>query len=219
MSIKERLETLSRGELVGLIVVVVVAMAGAGLWYVRSLPKPVAIAEGVPAQPPAGASAAPFLPGGETAPAGVSPAGAPIIVDVTGWVHQPGVYEFVEGDRVIDAVERAGGPRNGADLTVLNLAAPLTDGTQVIVPKQGTAGPAAVVPGGTGTGASGTGLININTASATEFETLSGIGEVLAGAIIDYRTENGPFASVDDLESVSGIGPSTLEEIRDQVTV
>ena len=217
MSIKERLETLSRGELVGLIVVVVVTMAGAGLWYVRSLPKPVAIAAGVGA-PPAGMSAAPVVPGSEPA-AAVSPAGAPIIVDVTGWVHQPGVYEFVEGDRVIDAVDRAGGPRNGADLTVLNLAAPLTDGTQVIVPKQGTAGPAAVVPGGTGTGASGTGLININTASATEFETLSGIGEVLAGAIIDYRTENGPFASVDDLESVSGIGPSTLEEIRDQVTV
>lgn len=219
MSIKERLETLSRGELVGLIVVVVVTMAGAGLWYVRSLPKPVAIAEGVPAPPPAGASAAPFVPGGETAPVAVSPAGAPIIVDVTGWVHQPGVYEFVEGERVIDAVERAGGARNGADLTVLNLAAPLTDGTQVIVPKQGAGGPAAIAPGTTGTGTTGTGLININTASATEFETLSGIGEVLAGAIIDYRTENGPFASVDDLESVSGIGPATLEEIRDQVTV
>ncbi|MEX1264849.1 MAG: ComEA family DNA-binding protein [Actinomycetota bacterium] len=216
MSIKERLETLSRGELVGLIVVVVVTMAGAGLWYVRSLPKPVAIAAGV-GVPPAGMSAAPFVPGGETAPVAVSPAGTPIIVDVTGWVHQPGVYEFVEGDRVIDAVERAGGARNGADLTVLNLAAPLTDGTQVIVPKEGAGGPAAIAPGTTGI--SGTGLININTASGTEFETLSGIGEVLAGAIIDYRTENGPFASVDDLESVSGIGPATLEEIRDQVTV
>ena len=221
MSIKERLETLSRGELVGLIVVVVVTMAGAGVWYMRSLPKPVAIAEGAPAPLPAGASAAPFVPGSETAPVAVSPAGVPIIVDVTGWVHQPGVYEFVEGDRVIDAVERAGGARNGADLTVLNLAAPLTDGTQVIVPKQGAGGPAAIAPGTTGTGTTGAGagLININTASATEFETLSGIGEVLAGAIVDYRTENGPFASVDDLESVSGIGPATLEEIRDQVTV
>ena len=218
MSIKERLETLSRGELVGLIVVVVVTMAGAGLWYVRSLPKPVAIAAGV-GVPPAGMPAAPVVPGGDPATATVSPAGVPIIVDVTGWVHQPGVYEFAAGDRVIDAVERAGGPRNGADLTVLNLAAPLTDGTQVIVPKQGAGGPAAVASGTTGTGISGTGLININTASATEFETLSGIGEVLAGAIIDYRTENGPFASVDDLESVSGIGPATLEEIRDQVTV
>jgi competence protein ComEA len=218
MGIKERLETLSRGELVGLLVVIVVTVAGAGLWYVRSLPRPVAIAAAAPAPPP--------MTSGSTAPAASSsesPAGAPIIVDVTGWVHEPGVYEFVEGDRVIDAVERAGGARTGADLTVLNLAAPLTDGTQVIVPKQGAGGPAALAPGATGTstgtpGTSGT-LVNINTASATEFETLSGIGEVLAAAIVDYRTENGPFSSVDDLESVSGIGPSTLEEIRDQVTV
>ncbi|MGZ8613255.1 MAG: ComEA family DNA-binding protein [Actinomycetota bacterium] len=76
-----------------------------------------------------------------------------------------------------------------------------------------------MAPGTTGSGTTGSGLININTAGAAEFETLSGIGEVLAAAIVDYRTDNGPFASVDDLESVSGIGPATLEEIRDQVTV
>jgi competence protein ComEA len=218
MGIKERLETLSRGELVGLVVVIAVTMAGAGLWYVRSLPKPVAITAGGSA--PTGASAVASV-GAGAAPAVVSssPAGPPIIVDVTGWVHEPGVYEFVQGDRVIDAVERAGGARNGADLSVLNLAAPLTDGTQVIVPKQGADGATAVVPGAIGSGAASGGPININTASVTELETLSGIGEVLAGAIVDYRTENGPFASVDDLESVSGIGPATLEEIRDQVTV
>jgi competence protein ComEA len=129
------------------------------------------------------------------------------------------VYEFVPGDRVIDAVERAGGARRGADLSVLNLAAPLTDGTQVVVPKQGADGPAATAPAATGSDPSGGSLVNINTASATELEALSGIGEVLAAAIVDYRTDNGPFASVDDLESVSGIGPATLEEIRDQVTV
>jgi len=210
MSIRERLETLSRGELIGLVVVVAVTMAGAGLWYVRSLPKPVSIAAGAPP-----AAAAPSA--GAVASAAPSPSGPPIIVDVTGWVHEPGVYEFAQGERVIDAVERAGGARNGADLSVLNLAAPLTDGTQVVVPKEGAA-PAGTVPGDPGGGTTG-GLININTASATEFETLSGIGEVLAGAIVDYRTENGPFASVDDLENVSGIGPATLEEIRDQVTV
>ncbi|HVF07339.1 MAG TPA: ComEA family DNA-binding protein [Actinomycetota bacterium] len=216
MGIKDRLETLSRGELVGLVVVIVVTVAGAGFWYVRSLPKPVAIAAGAIAPPAAPGSTAPMAPGS------ASPAGAPIIVDVTGWVHEPGVYEFSTGDRVIDAVERAGGARSGADLTVLNLAAPLTDGTQVVVPKQGAGGPAAIAPGATGTGGTGTPgttVVNVNTASATELETLSGIGEVLAAAIVDYRTENGPFASVDDLESVSGIGPSTLEELRDQVTI
>lgn len=216
MGIKDRMETLSRAELVGLVVVIAVTVAGAGFWYVRSLPKPVAIAAGGPAPPPtASGSAAPAVS------VAASPVGPPIIVDVTGWVHDPGVYEFAAGDRVIDAVERAGGARTGADLSVLNLAAPLTDGTQVVVPKQGAGGPTAFAPGATGTGSPGTpgAVVNINTASAAEFETLSGIGEVLAAAIVDYRTENGPFASVDDLESVSGIGPSTLEEIRDQVTV
>src|SRR5688572_13728409 len=132
MSIRERLETLSRGELIGLVAVVAVTMAGAGLWYVRSLPKPVSIAAGAP--PTAAAPSAGVMPRAE-----VSPSGPPIIVDVTGWVHEPGVYEFAQGERVIDAVERAGGARNGADLSVLNLAAPLTDGTQVVVPKQGAA--------------------------------------------------------------------------------
>jgi len=212
MGIRERLETLSRGELIGLVVVVAVTMAGAALWYVRSLPKPVQVA--TVGQPQAQAPAASGI-----APAEASPTGPPIIVDVTGWVHQPGVYEFVQGDRVIDAVERARGPRKGADLSVLNLAAPLTDGSQVVVPKQGAAGPAAAVPGATGSAPSSGSLINVNTAGATELEALSGIGEVLAAAIVDYRTDNGPFASVDDLESVSGIGPATLEEIRDQVTV
>ncbi|MDH4146592.1 MAG: helix-hairpin-helix domain-containing protein [Acidimicrobiia bacterium] len=211
MSIKDRMETLSRGELIGLIVVVVVTMAGAGLWYLRSLPKPVAIAAAAPASAPAS--------GDPTAASVASPSAPPIIVDIAGWVRAPGVYEFAQGDRVIDAVERAGGARVGADLSVLNLAAPLADGTQVVVPKQGAGGPAAIAPGATGSAASSGGLINVNTASATELEALSGIGEVLAAAIVDYRTENGPFASVDDLESVSGIGPATLEEIRDQVTI
>ena len=206
MSIKERLDTLSRGELAGLIAVLVVTLAGAGLWYTRSLPKPVQIAS----------SAGPVVAG--QAPASASASAAPIIVDVTGWVHDPGVYEFVTGDRVIDAVERAGGAKPGADLSILNLAAPLTDGTQVVVSKEGAAGAVGVTGSSTGSTTAGA-LININTATATEFETLSGIGEVLAAAIVDYRTENGLFTSVDELEDVSGIGPSTLDEIRDQVTV
>ena len=210
MSIKERLDTLSRGELAGLIAVLVVTLAGAGLWYTRSLPKPVQIASS------SGPVVAGQVAGAATASASAS--AAPIIVDVTGWVHDPGVYEFVTGDRVIDAVERAGGAKPGADLSILNLAAPLTDGTQVVVSKEGAAG--AVGATGSSTGGTTAGaLININTATATEFETLSGIGEVLAAAIVDYRTENGPFTSVDELEDVSGIGPSTLDEIRDQVTV
>ena len=216
--LRARLDTLSRGELAGLVVVIVVTLAGAGLWYVRSLPRPVDIAATTsspaaagPAAPAASGSAAPSASGS------VGPA-AVVIVDVAGWVRKPGVYEFPAGARVIDAVEEAGGPREGAELMLLNLAAPLTDGQQILVPKEGEA-PAVPVTGGTaGTGATG-GLININTADATAFEALNGIGEVLAAAIVTYRDEHGPFTSVDQLEDVPGIGPSTLEEIRSQVTV
>ena len=202
MSLRDRLDALSRGEIAGLIVVMVAVLGGAGLWYARSLPKPVTIAQ-------AGPGAA------QQASASPSPT-VVLIVDVAGAVHQPGVYEFAEGDRVIDAIERAGGQLPKADLSLLNLAAPLVDGTQILVPKSGL--PGAVVPGGTVPGSS-SGLININTASATELETLSGIGEVLAATFVEYRDTNGPFATVDDLMDVSGIGPATLEEIRDQVTV
>ena len=117
---------------------------------------------------------------------------------------------------MIDAVERAGGPRKGADLAALNLASPLVDGSQILVPRIGSSA------GSSGTGGSTTGgssLVNINAAGATELEALPGIGEVLAATIVAYRDEHGPFASVDQLEDVSGIGPSTLEEIRDFVTV
>ena len=209
MSIRERLDRLSRGELVGLVLVVVATLVGAGLWYVRSLPRPVEIAAPSSAMSPA-VSGAPLA-------ASASPSPTTIIVDVAGWVRKPGVYEFATGDRVIDAVNRAGGARHGADLTSLNLAAPLADGTQVVVPKQGVTTTASGSTGTTGSG--GTAMVNINTASESELESLNGVGPVLAAAIIQYRTEHGPFQGVDDLDDVSGIGPVTLEELRPFVTV
>lgn len=210
MSLRERLDTLSRGELVGLAVLLVGLLGGAALWYARSLPQPIQVAVTPSASPVPDVSAS----------AGVTPSGSPLIVDVAGWVHRPGVYEFDPGARVIDAVEQAGGARVGADLALLNLAAPLTDGQQILVPKEGqapAAAPGGAVPG-VGSGTSGS-LVNVNTADATALETLNGVGEVLAAAIITYRDEQGPFTSVDQLEEVPGIGPSTLEEIRDQVTI
>lgn len=228
MGIRERLDTLSRGELAGLVVVIVATLAGVGLWYARSLPRPIDVATtGGPAATvdPLGvvpivsgspvASGAPS-PGASTG-ASASPSASALIVDVTGLVRKPGVYQFPPGARVIDAVERAGGARGGADLTLLNLAAPLVDGQQILVPKEGT----AVATGGTTGGTTGTtgGLINVNTADETALEALNGVGPVLAAAIVAYREENGSFTSVDQLEEVSGIGPSTLEELRDQVTI
>lgn len=180
-----------------------VTVAGAGLWYVRSLPRPIEVR-------------AEEQPGVAGAAVEATPSPMVLIVDVAGWVRRPGVYEFHEGDRVIDALEAAGGPRRGAALESLNLAAPLADGTQVLVPRrvEGT------TPGGGGVPGSTTSVkINVNTASATELEALPGVGEVIAQRIVDYRTQNGPFASVDDLVDVSGIGPTTLEGMRELVTV
>lgn len=205
-SMRERLAALSRGELIGLVALLAVTVGGAGLWYVRSLPRPVEVAEA----PSGGTASAPAL-------ASPSPE-VVVLVDVAGWVRRPGVYEFTEGARVIDAIDAAGGARSGAVLEALNLAAPLTDGTQILVPREGQEGVAPAAAPVTG-GAVAGGLVNVNSAIATELEELPGIGEVIAQRIIDYRTENGPFATVDELLDVSGIGDAILESIRELVTV
>ena len=202
-SIRERLAALSRGELIGLVALLAVTLGGAGLWYVRSLPRPVEVTTA-----PSGGTA--------STPISASPSPEVVVVDVAGWVRRPGVYEFTEGARVIDAIDAAGGARPGALLQALNLAAPLADGTQILVPREGQEG---VAPSPVTGGAVAGGLINVNTAAATELEELPGVGEVIAQAIVDYRTENGPFTTVDELIDVSGIGDATLENIRDLVTV
>jgi len=198
--LREWLGGLSGRELVLVGILGVAALGGAGLWYVRSLPQPVAIhAEPV---------AAPSL----------SATPAPLLVHVVGLVREPGVYELAEGSRVIDALDVAGGPKRDANLSALNLAAPLKDGQQIIVPRASDVeAPAATAPGAVAASASA--LVNINTASAEELDTLPGIGEVLAAAILQYREEHGPFTSVDQLVDVSGIGEVTLEELRDLVTI
>jgi competence protein ComEA len=203
-SIRDRLAMLSRTELAALAVALVVALGGAGLWYARSLPKPVEV------------RATSVRAAGAATPT-VSASAPPLIVDVAGAVRRPGVYEFVPGDRVVDAIRQAGGPTRKASLDALNLAAPLTDGVQILVPLEPTigAGPSAAGEPDAGPAA----LINVNTATATELEALPGIGEVISQAIVDYRTQNGPFSSVEDLLDVSGIGDATLENIRDLVTV
>lgn len=209
-SFRDRLAALSRAELVGLLAIAVVAIGGAAVWYVRSLPRPIDVAVTGPGDPGPGAA-------GEVAPTpGPSPAGATIFVHVVGRVKDPGVFEFDPGARVVDALRAAGGPRKGAALTSLNLAAPLVDGQQVVVAAKG-AEPAGTAPGTAG--APATGLVNVNTAGLAELDTLPGVGPVIGQAIIDHRTEHGPFASVDQLEEVSGIGPATLEKLRDLVTV
>ena|SRR5438067_1651796 len=210
-SLRDRLASLTRRELLGLAAVVVVALVGVGLWYVRSMPRPVEVRGG---PQPSGAAAAAAVPS-------ATPSPAVIVVNVAGWVRHPGVFEFHQGDRIIDALKAAGGPKKGAALEALNLAALLTDAEQVLVPKRGAGG--VVVPGASSPGSTTTGVpgakINVNTATEPELETLPGVGPVLAQRIIDYRTQHGPFATVDALDDVSGIGPATLADLRDLVTV
>jgi competence protein ComEA len=222
-SIRDRLSALSRRELLALGAIALVVVAGAGLWYARSLPKSVEVQSEHPpdgAGPPGATSAPPT--GAATVSASGSPSAGPSVlyVHVAGLVRRPGVYEFQPGQRVVDAVAAAGGAKKRADLDLLNLAALLTDGEQILVPAHGAAvvpPPGGGSPVGT-TGASG-GLVNVNTATETELESLPGVGPVLAAAIIAYRTEHGPFPTVDALDDVSGIGPATLDQLRPLVTV
>lgn len=203
---RERLRSLDGRELVGLVVVALLVVGGAALWYVRSLPSSVSIQASTGRQ---GATSP------EVAP---SPTAATIIVDVAGWVTRPGVYEFRQGDRVIDAIRMAGGGRHGADLTSINLAALLTDGQQIVVPRKGKPAVGAAGQGGTGSGGAEP-LVNLNTATLDQLETLPGIGPALGQRILDYRQEHGPFRSVDDLLNVSGIGEKRLADLRPNVTV
>ena len=148
-----------------------------------------------------------------------------VYVDVDGAVASPGVYRLQDGARVSQAIDAAGGLTAEADVTGLNRASKVTDGQKIYVPTVGEQ-QAALAAGGaeggaaaaSGTGTS-SGLVNINTASAAELQTLSGIGPSMAQSIIDERTQNGAFASVDDLMRVSGIGEKKLAKIKDCICV
>ena len=154
-----------------------------------------------------------------------SSSAAEVYVDVDGAVASPGVYRLKEGVRVSQAIDAAGGLTTEADVTGLNRASKVADGQKIYVPTVGEQQAAAVTSGAdsgasptSGAGAS-SGLVNINTASAAELQTLSGIGPSMAQSIIDERTQNGAFASVDDLMRVSGIGEKKLSKIKDRICV
>jgi competence protein ComEA len=138
---------------------------------------------------------------------------ATIYVDVVGAVRRPGLYRLKDGSRVADAVARAGGPTGKAQIELVNLAARISDGEQVVVPRRGATGPIAAGGGGS----SPAGPVHLNSATLEQLDALPGIGPVTAQKILDYRRDHGAFGSVGELDGVPGIGPGRLAQLREVV--
>ncbi|MEX2289531.1 MAG: ComEA family DNA-binding protein [Mycobacteriales bacterium] len=199
-----RLDPGRRGT-VALLLVALLAASGAGAVVLRGRPQevvvPVVEAAGVP------------LPGTSVEPS-AHPDGE-VVVAVAGKVRSPGLVRLPVGSRVDDAVRAAGGVVPGSDAGLLNLARRLVDGEQVLVGVEPP--PGAAPPGGGGAAAGA--LLDLNAASASDLDALPGIGPVLAQRIVDWRTQNGRYASVDQLREVTGIGEAKYEDLRAKVTV
>lgn len=229
-----------RGMLVLVLVAAVAAVVAAvGVWRDRPEPRPietavVAVASGQPAVQVSEAAPSPAAAvgpaGASTAAPSSGPAGPPateILVSVTGLVTSPGVVRLAPDARVADAIAAAGGTQPGADLTGMNLAARLADGDSVVVTDAGATGPgtagSAGGSGSTGGGDTATapagGPVNLNTADEAALDTLPGVGPVMAKNILAWRETNGRFATVEQLQEISGIGPSRFAQLAPLVTV
>lgn len=182
-----------------------VAVSGVLWWRSRSVP-----------------STLPPVPVHSAAPTGVTPsAGTPtahvIVVDVIGKVRHPGIVRLPDGSRVYDAIRAAGGLKPHAGTKGLNLARKLVDGEQVAVGVSGSSGASPPVAGTTGPAPGA--KVDLNTATLEQLDELPGVGPVLAQRILDYRTKNGRFTSVNQLQDVSGIGPARYADLQPLVTV
>ncbi len=159
-------------------------------------------------------------PSGEAVTLRPAPTDKPIVVHITGAVPRPGVYALPQGARVQDAISAAGGFLAEADTETINLARELEDGERLEITYIEGASPVIPTPGlENEPPTSSSELIDINTASQAELESLPGIGPTTAKKIMDYRDANGPFVSIEDIVNVSGIGPVTFERIKDLITV
>lgn len=202
-------------------VAVVVAALITGWWLLSQRPQSVPIssvgAQLSAAPTPVGtdlAGTSPSVP----AVSGSTTTASLVVVDVAGRVRRPGLYRLPDGSRVDDALRRAGGPLHGVDLTSLNLAARVVDGQQIVVggPSVGGAQPVTASAGAPSAGAA---PISLNSATLEQLESLPGVGPVLGQNIIDWRTANGGFASIDQLTQVTGIGDVRFAQLRPLVTL
>ncbi|KJW12246.1 helix-hairpin-helix domain-containing protein [Levilactobacillus spicheri] len=208
-------------QLVGVLVGAGILLLGG--WWLR--PQPTALP---PATPPPVSQGAHASTATSTKAAHQAATKTKIYVDVQGAVHQPGLYAFQPGMRVADALRVAGGLLSRADRRQVNLAAQLTDQQQLVIPAKGEkeSAPAPTSPASVGSsrGASSAAAsagtpINLNTATLTDLQQLTGIGAKKAQKIIDYRTEHGDFKSVRDLTQVAGFGEKTVARLEPQLTV
>jgi competence protein ComEA len=189
--------TVSRGRAIALVVVLLALLVVAGRRLADT---------GAASRPAATASLQPIA---------ATPAPTPrVVVHVVGAVRRPGLYRLREGERVADALARAGGATPKADLAAVNLAAPLADGSQVVVPRRTASPAAAVAP----TASAVPARVSLASATLEQLDALPGIGPVTAQKILDHRDRHGPFRSVDDLDAVAGIGPARVEQLRELVT-
>ena len=199
----------TRPQLVAYVLAALVVLA-LGVRFMQGQARSAAVA--TPAGPGASASAA----GAASAAVRIEPRQPTVaLVHVAGAVRSPGVYRLREGERIQDAVRRAGGPRAGADLNAINLAAKVADGQQVVVPRRGATGAAPVGAGAPGGPAQPP--VSLNTATAEQLDTLDGVGPATAAKILDWRRQHGGFRSIDDLGEIPGIGPKRLAALRTKV--
>lgn len=154
-----------------------------------------------------------------------------VVIHITGSVKNPGIVKLKEGSRIEDAIEAAGGLTENADITKVNLAYIVEDGTKIKIPSaseedigdediiDSKSGDNIIIEENTVWANNTTQTININKATEKEFQTLPGIGPSLASKIIEYRNQNGKFGSIEDIKNVNGVGDSKYEKIKDLITV
>jgi competence protein ComEA len=199
-------------RLVGSAVALLAVLAGA-YWLVKP---PAATTEStLPYAPHAAASSTTTTPAASADTPSTTAVTAEVVVHVAGAVASSGVYRLPAGSRVVDAVQTAGGLAPDAAPDAVNLAALLTDGQRIYVPRVGEVAPAEPSGGGSTVPS---GPVNLNSATADELDALPGVGPATAAAIIAHREQHGPFGSVDDLADVRGIGPAKVEALRGLVT-